>query len=60
MMLDGTFNGEVIGNNITLMSGAKVSSPAPTAEINTVLLFSTGFLGIATLLRKRKAANLPR
>lgn len=52
MTLDGTFNGELIGHNISLLSNAVVNQPVVTPEPAALLLLGTGLLGLA-FCRKR-------
>ena len=51
-----SLNGRIIGGqNITLMSGAKVNGPsAPVPEPTTLFLLGTGLAGVAAKLRKRR------
>jgi hypothetical protein len=59
MTLDGTFNGELIGNDITLMSGAVVNSPPPIVpEAKSFVLLGTG-AGVAGLIRFLRRRRLP-
>jgi hypothetical protein len=55
MTLDGSFSGELIGNNITLMSGAHVTDiqVQSVPEPSSMLLMAFGSIGMGVLLRRK-------
>jgi hypothetical protein len=60
MNLDGAFNGELIGENIMLLSNATVTQipGVPTPEPGTIAMLGSGIIGLIILGGRRKAMLL--